>query len=87
MEFPVYSPCVLKMCVSSVFGASFFLKECFSTPGDGVKSLYYPGVFDGAVRVQEYYGKRARFQHAADEGIGQKTTCLLSGHNNPMVTS
>ena len=67
MEF--HSPCVLKMCVNSLFCfLVLFSKKCFSTPGDGVKRLYYPGVFDGAVRVQEYYGKRARYQHAADEG-------------------
>lgn len=82
MEF--HSPCVLKMCVNSLFCFWCFKKTCFSTPGDGVKRLYYPGVFDGAVRVQEYYGKRARYQHAADEGtVGQKSYMPLEWTQQP----
>ena len=49
-----------------------------------MKRLYYPGVFDGAVRVQEYYGKRARYQHAADEGtVGQKSYMPLEWTQQP----
>lgn len=78
MEFPVYRQPV---CAEDVW---CFFKKCFSTPGDGVKRLYYPGVFDGAVRVQEYYGKRARYQHAADEGtIGQKSYMPLEWTQQP----
>eukprot|EP00434_Breviolum_minutum_P033546 symbB.v1.2.029685.t3/scaffold3282.1/size59815/1 len=53
--------------------------------GDGVKRLYYPGVFDGAVRVQEYYGKRARYQHAADEGQ-LEVTARIRRFNNCVKT-
>ena len=50
--------------------------------GDGVKRLYYPGIFDAASRVQEYYDKRAK---QGDEGGLDHLFAVCNQHGDLFV--